>query len=94
MDFFRFLCDISKVVYEYFMLKYDHNLVFPKPHRFDEHPIANVLFRQFSDALVLMIVPDYHFVHGKLWVLSTADQSHDIASEKHHDDSDAAVVEF
>ena len=77
---------IGKVIDIDAVLKDYHDLVFPEPHRLDES-----LETQLSDALVLMIVPEKHFVHGKLWVLSTADESQDIASEKHLDNSDAAI---
>jgi|LauGreDrversion4_2_1035121.scaffolds.fasta_scaffold622345_1 hypothetical protein len=38
-----------------------------------------------------MIVPEEDLIHGKLWVLSTADESQDIASEKHFHNTYAAI---
>jgi hypothetical protein len=38
-----------------------------------------------------MIVPEQDFIHRKLGVLSTANQSQDIASEEHFNNADATI---
>ena len=65
---------------------YFHLLVLPEFDCLDEG-----LERKFTNALVLVVVPQQHFVHGELGVRASAHQGQDVAPEEHLNDSDASV---
>jgi hypothetical protein len=49
---------------------------------------------EFSNASVLMIVPDHHFVGRVARVATTTHQGQDVATEQHLDVTDATLVEI
>jgi hypothetical protein len=38
-----------------------------------------------------VVVPEKHFVHGKLWMDTTSDKGENVASEEHFNDPDTSI---
>jgi len=71
------------------VFKHDDDAV---PSEFDRAHLGSE--GQFSNASILMIVPDHHFVGRITRIATTAHQGQDVATEQHLDVTDATLVEI
>lgn len=78
---------ISKIVNENFLLQDDNNSISSKAHATNLRPK-----RQLPDTPALMVVPNHDLVDRIPWIRSTTDQSQNVATKEHFNDSDTTSM--